>query len=551
MYLDPSQWKTIIVTSFLITILFSILFVYYDELGKERTVKVFFWLLIMGCICILVLTFIREILATNGDFISAIGFTLLAIVGLLAFVGGIGNWLGRLAIILFIRKGRRRAPAIKISDDKDKSFTRKVQSPNLKENWEKGSQEKRNQPIYEENFKEKNDREKPTSALIEPKWRFKSNNNINTIEPTHYPYVIMPVENSTIQLPEVGRSGIKGFTERKFKNYLHEFFGSSFKVEDNLIIPLKNQTCQYEPDFTLIYAKDDINIYLDIEIDEPYEGKNDLINRKALHYIGTDDERDVTLAKSGWLTIRFAEIQIHQNPRGCCKFIGEVLDGIYDHFKFYKSFNEISDLENFKGWSKLKAEDWSLQKYREEYLGIKKFGSWEINDNISTKPYTESISIFSDIIENGIGIKKIKGIKTYSSNGKLFELLQIQLVVNGDKKENLLPYLEDDILEKGSSGYTRDEIALKNIVNSFAEVIGRNSDNKNLQNEFTAKIFTQDHPLIIVEVVNLIMRLNFAYQTIYRFHANPKMVKIESGMYMNEGYLKLYEEITDDHLDED
>ena len=134
------------------------------------------------------------------------------------------------------------------------------------------------------------------------------------------------------------------------------------------------KTNRYEPDFSLLNEKEGINIFLDIEIDEPYEGINDVNNRKATHFQYADTNRNNEFKNRGWIVIRFAEIQIHQNPEGCCLFIAEVIKSIYPQFNIPQDLVTAKRLEPIQQWTKELALTWSKEKYREQYLGIDRFG---------------------------------------------------------------------------------------------------------------------------------------------------------------------------------
>lgn len=117
-----------------------------------------------------------------------------------------------------------------------------------------------------------------------------------------------------------------------------------------------------------------MNIFLDIEIDEPYEGINDINNRKATHFQLSDVNRNNEFKNRGWIVVRFAEIQIHQNPNGCCRFIADVIKSIYPQFTIPQELMSVKHIEPVQQWTKETALDWSRQKYREKYLGISQFG---------------------------------------------------------------------------------------------------------------------------------------------------------------------------------
>lgn len=160
--------------------------------------------------------------------------------------------------------------------------------------------------------------------------------------PFSYPYVIMPEPDCIIKYPQKGRTMQKGFTEMKFKFFLELYFKNPFQLSDNDFVLIKEGYRPYEPDFTLINERDRINIFLDIEIDEPYEGLNEIANRKLTHYQDCDSIRDMALKARGWITIRFAELQIYQEPLGCCLFISEVLKEIIPNYKIHEELIKIN-----------------------------------------------------------------------------------------------------------------------------------------------------------------------------------------------------------------
>ncbi len=193
-------------------------------------------------------------------------------------------------------------------------------------------------------------------------------------EPLNYPYVIMPKANCVIKFPRKGRVGRKGFKEENFKVFVEKYFRNEFQIFDDRFIMVKNSNKPYEPDFTLIDEKSGINIFLDIEIDEPYEGLNDIAKRKATHFQYADTNRNNAFASRGWIIIRFAEIQIHQDPDACCNFVADVIKSINPKFLKPTALSGSRQLKPVRQWTKEEAEEWSLQKYREQYLGIKNFG---------------------------------------------------------------------------------------------------------------------------------------------------------------------------------
>ena len=100
-------------------------------------------------------------------------------------------------------------------------------------------------------------------------------------EPLNYPYVIMPKPDCVIKFPRKGRTGRKGYKEDDFKIYIEKYFKNDFQVFDDRFILTKNSSNPFEPDFTLIDERNEINLFIDIEIDEPYEGINEIERRKS------------------------------------------------------------------------------------------------------------------------------------------------------------------------------------------------------------------------------------------------------------------------------
>lgn len=170
-------------------------------------------------------------------------------------------------------------------------------------------------------------------------------------EPLNYPYVIMPSRpECVIKFPQKGRTGRKGYKEEAFLQFVQKYFKDTFQIYDDRYVLTKVN--RYEPDFSLLNEKEGINIFLDIEIDEPYEGINDINSRKATHFQYVDTNRNNEFKNRGWIVIRFAEIQIHQNLEGCCLFIAEVIKSIYPQFNIPQKLTAAKRIEPIQQWTK-------------------------------------------------------------------------------------------------------------------------------------------------------------------------------------------------------
>jgi hypothetical protein len=218
-------------------------------------------------------------------------------------------------------------------------------------------------------------------------------------EPFTYPYVLMPKPGCHITLPKDGGSFRRGFTEDKFYKILESYFNSIVEYSNyKILFPIGNRF-GYEPDIAIIDSKNNLNLFIDVEIDEPYEGLNDIRNRKPTHCVGEDSFRNNDFTENGWIVIRFAEIQIHQTPIACCQFIAQVIVSVNPNFTFHlNSYNQES-LKTVKQWSITTAKIWSGNKYREEYLGIHSFGSYEVEGIMHVQDVDDIIKIAPKVKE--------------------------------------------------------------------------------------------------------------------------------------------------------
>lgn len=182
-----------------------------------------------------------------------------------------------------------------------------------------------------------------------------------------YPVVKMPKHNSNVKLPRLGRSSKIGYKESDFSKLLMHCYPEIDMINNvHLIIPHFNSP--YEPDIVLFDKK--INLYIDIEIDEPYDG----YYRYPTHYINPEDEvkhdnvRDLFFTESGWIVIRFTEKQVHCDAYKCINFIKNVIHSLYNR-------NVVTDATCQKEdqWDYNQCIQWQKINYREKYLGIERF----------------------------------------------------------------------------------------------------------------------------------------------------------------------------------
>lgn len=194
------------------------------------------------------------------------------------------------------------------------------------------------------------------------------NNFFHQEEALKYPIVVMPPQNSLLKLPRKGRSNNKGYTEGKFTRKLSKKgLNISLSTDQHLAIPNFNQP--YEPD--IILFDNELNLFIDIEIDEPYDGyfRYPRHFRDREHILkGKDRVRDLFFAESGWVVIRFTEKQIYKQPDECILFIQDVIDSIRQNLN-----SQNSNIKEEPLWDYQQGIRWEKDRYREKYLDIDSF----------------------------------------------------------------------------------------------------------------------------------------------------------------------------------
>ena len=193
------------------------------------------------------------------------------------------------------------------------------------------------------------------------------NTHFEQVENYLYPVVKMPKHNSSLKLPRIGRSNQKGYKENDFYNAVkHQICDIELTNNVHMVIPNFNKP--YEPDLVLFDKS--LNLYIDIEIDEPYDG----YYRYPTHYVNLEDEikqddiRDLFFTESGWIVIRFTEKQVHCQANECIDYIKDVLNSIYNR----DVINDVKYEIEYQ-WDYNKCIQWQKIYYRENYLGIDRF----------------------------------------------------------------------------------------------------------------------------------------------------------------------------------
>lgn len=245
-------------------------------------------------------------------------------------------------------------------------------------------QEKESQPqeFVKQIIKSKPNQEQTDDLRI----LFNPNSQFLQDDQYQYPVVKMPKQNTILKLPRVGRSNQKGYKENDFYNKIKKNIVDIEMANDvHMVIPNFNKP--YEPDIVLFDKG--LNLYIDIEIDEPYDG----YYRYPTHYTNPEDEvkqdniRDLFFTESGWIVIRFTEKQVHCQASECIDYIKNVLHSIYN-----RDFSTEAKYEKENQWDYNRCIQWQKVYYREKYLGIERFQKQYSNKEIEIdKEETESI----------------------------------------------------------------------------------------------------------------------------------------------------------------
>lgn len=194
-------------------------------------------------------------------------------------------------------------------------------------------------------------------------------------EHKEFPSLKVPRKDTPVLTPHIDKIGTTiGVMEPIFLEHLiyvcKEIDG--IKVIENVKLPILNRNYSYRPDFCLYWKKK--NLYIDIEIDEPY----DIVSRKPIHYQGNGDNlRDRYFIRNGWCVIRFAEQQIKENIEGVINHIKRVLRWLTDESEIKIQKDTLVPINR---WSYEEATTMSSNNVREHYLGLPDYVQTPVDD---------------------------------------------------------------------------------------------------------------------------------------------------------------------------
>ncbi|CAH8284231.1 hypothetical protein EV196_103281 [Mariniflexile fucanivorans] len=229
-----------------------------------------------------------------------------------------------------------------------------------------------------------------------------------------YPHILYPqieiVEKNLIDFT----NSKTGFTESYFEQKLAKYFKSH--ILKNVVIN-DGKKYPYQPDYVFHYPEK--NLYIDIEIDEPYS----YYSKKPIHI--NDNKRNEYFLQKGWSIIRFSELQITKYPELCCKVISEHIRNLTGENIWIEGFHELDNLNIIKAWNFLEANKMATNSYRQTYLKFLK----EIKEKkASINIIADGIFLNKEIQETKQILESESSIQEFNQSAKtsIFSKLLVQ-----------------------------------------------------------------------------------------------------------------------------
>jgi hypothetical protein len=161
------------------------------------------------------------------------------------------------------------------------------------------------------------------------------------------------------ETPPASQSPILDF----FRPYLERYFPG--KIKSNLA--LYQSGCQDFHRCELAYIDDRLNLFIDLEIDEPYDQNS----RHPTHCQSnaSDGEHNDFFLDNGWVVMRFSEAQVVNHPRRCCRRIAQEIYKVTIETGLMNRFAKIGELETYPHWTWQEAQQMAEYGSRDTDLG--------------------------------------------------------------------------------------------------------------------------------------------------------------------------------------
>ncbi len=217
--------------------------------------------------------------------------------------------------------------------------------------------------IFGPRLESQNDKEKSKIRYIGKFTQGEVYPQIDLVSP--YPSFYIPANDTMILGYNPSKRTTKGVTERNFKAKLSILTDiiPEIQIRTNVSIPfLGSCNNSYFPDCIICWPE--YNIYIDVEIDEPY----DIESGTPIHFLNSrDDSRDVYLVEHGWCVIRIAEEQVVNTVDKIIERIKHYLYRLTSDNRIEFDYNEDINLPR---WTYEEAQELANNHSREKLLDI-------------------------------------------------------------------------------------------------------------------------------------------------------------------------------------
>ncbi|MCH5227708.1 MAG: hypothetical protein J1F16_07855 [Muribaculaceae bacterium] len=207
-----------------------------------------------------------------------------------------------------------------------------------------------------------------SSNIFERKGYIFSDLQIKSYKERHslFKEYFIPIINNSLNLGKLNylTNQIRLVNASAQKGYWEDLLSAELKLKFPESVFLGGNIGNYYPDIILKIN----NIWIDIEIDEPYDYKT----RKEIHYLGGEDnKRNSFFIENNWFVVRFSERNILKNLPSCMEIIKSIIDFILigDVQLLMKTQNLMEQICH-KRWTKEESRIMALNRTREnQYSG--------------------------------------------------------------------------------------------------------------------------------------------------------------------------------------
>ncbi len=173
--------------------------------------------------------------------------------------------------------------------------------------------------------------------------------------------LLLQVLQQTIPNDGDRSTATEGASEKLLSDRLSKYFPN--KIHTGLTLSIPDFDYPYTPD--MAYIDRNLNLYIDIEVDEPYAYKTG----EPTHFLDywKDSKRNNFFLNKGWLVIRFSEEQVVCLTDSCCKTVAGAIAQITGQTSIMRQFANIADLQPMKQWTEEEARQMAAANKRDRY----------------------------------------------------------------------------------------------------------------------------------------------------------------------------------------